>query len=109
MTPHEQEAAIHAAAMIVLDYTNDRGGLNTRGTLETARDILAPTFVKIAALEAENDALRQRLVVDDAMVAVALREYVGADRYARDYEYCDAQLGPKMRAALEAALGEDKP
>ena len=42
--------------------------------------------------------------VTEAEVLIALREYVGGERYARDYEYCNAQLAPKMRKALRAAL-----
>lgn len=45
--------------------------------------------------------------VTDAMVTIMLREWFGGERYARDYEYLDMQQGPRMRAALEAALSTE--
>lgn len=37
-------------------------------------------------------------------VVIALREWFGGERYARDYEYLDMQMGPQMKATLEAVF-----
>lgn len=35
---------------------------------------------------------------------IGTREYVGADRYARDHEYCDAQIAPRVVSTYAAML-----
>lgn len=42
--------------------------------------------------------------VDRLDVVIALREWFGGERYARDYEYLDTQMGPQMKAMLETVL-----
>jgi len=37
-------------------------------------------------------------------VTIALREWFGGERYARDYEYLDMQMGPQMKAMLEVVF-----
>lgn len=39
-------------------------------------------------------------------VLIALREWFGGERYARDYEYLDMQMGPQMKAMLEVVFEE---
>lgn len=38
------------------------------------------------------------------MLRCGVREFAGAERYARDYEYCDANFTEKARAAWTAML-----
>lgn len=58
-----------------------------------------------AKLRAMVEELGQAKVTSTDVI-VALREWFGGDRYARDWEYLDAQQGPHMRAMLEAVFAD---
>lgn len=59
--------------------------------------------VMLAAAAAIRALMREAPQITEAMVTAALSAYHG-ERYARDYEYIDANLRTPMRAALDAAL-----
>lgn len=77
----------------------------SRGMLHVAGDIVAvQPLGPLPASPAPAAGGLEAAQVTSADVTIALREWFGGERYARDYEYLNTQLGPHMKAMLEAVL-----
>lgn len=103
MSEEREELIAKLRSLAVCARTRDcRVGKHDAARFEQAADLLAqqetsgwrePEGWKLVPVEP-----------DQSMVLIATREHVGAERYARDHEYCDAQIGPKLRTVYANML-----
>lgn len=91
-TTKEMLAAFSAKAAVL----RERGKNNTLHDIEQAADYLDAAVRRLAALSAPPAGVVKPLSKIDV-----LREWFGGDRYARDYEYIDANFGRQAQQVAD--------